>query len=91
MVVGIRKFAVPSGYSDRTDPKHSRFTDDGKVASVSTAFDYYFAAKGTMGLIRAAAVFSVDHRFRTPSLELKCLGTSFGGAKQKFSVPRDLT
>ena len=32
------------------------------------------------------------HRFRIPSLELKCLGSSFGGAKQKkFSIPRDST
>ena len=37
-----------------------------------------------MGLICAAAILAIDNRFRTPSLELKCLGTSFSGAKQKF-------
>ena len=37
-----------------------------------------------MGLIRAAAILAVDNRCRTASLEFKCLGTSFGGAKQKF-------
>ena len=35
----------------------------------------------TMGLIRTAAILAIDNRFRTLSLELKCLGTSFGGAK----------
>ena len=31
-------------------------------------------------------------RFHTPSLELKCLGTSFcGAAKQKILIPRDTT
>ena len=37
-----------------------------------------------MGLIRAVAVLPIDKRFRTPSLELKCLGTSFGGGKRKL-------
>ena len=32
----------------------------------------------------------IGHR-QYPSLELKCLGTSFSGAKQKFSIPRDST
>ena len=41
-----------------------------------------------MGLIRAAAILAIDNRFRTPSVELKCLGTSFGGAKQKFQHGR---
>ena len=31
-----------------------------------------------MGLIRAAAILTIDNGFRTPRLELKCLGTSFG-------------
>ena len=44
-----------------------------------------------MGLIRTVAILAIDNTFRTPSLELKCLGTSFGGAKQKFSIPRDST
>ena len=44
-----------------------------------------------MGLIRAAAILAIDNRFRTPRLELKCLGTRFGGVKQKFSIPRDST
>ena len=44
-----------------------------------------------MGLIRAAAILAIDNRFRTPSLQLKCLGTSFGGPKQKFAIPRELT
>ena len=44
-----------------------------------------------MGLIRAAAILAIDNRFRTLSLELKSLGTSFGGAKQKFLIPRDST
>ena len=30
-----------------------------------------------MGHIRAAAILAIDNRFRSPSLELKCLGTSF--------------
>ena len=44
-----------------------------------------------MGLIHAAAMLAIDNRFRIPSLELKCLGTSFGAQKQKFSIPLDLT
>ena len=28
----------------------------------------------------------IDNRFRTPNLELKCLGTSFGAQKQKFLI-----
>ena len=44
-----------------------------------------------MTLIRAAAILDVDNRFRIPSLKLKCLGTSFGAQKQKFSIPRDST
>ena len=40
-----------------------------------------------MGLIRAAAILAIDNRFRTPSFELKCLGTSFGGQNQKLSIP----
>ena len=36
------------------------------------------------GLIRVTAVLAIVHRFRTPSLEFKCLGTSFGGQKQTF-------
>ena len=48
-----------------------------------------------MGLIHGGGGGGdIDHRqyrFRTPSLEFKCLGTSFGGAKQKFSIPRDST
>ena len=46
---------------------------------------------GDMGLTRAGAILAIDNRFYTPSLELKCLGTSFGGQKQKFSIPRDST
>ena len=46
------------------------------------------AVLGPMGRIRAAAILTIDNRFRTPSLELKCLGTSFGGA---ISIPRDST
>ena len=42
-----------------------------------------------MDHIRAAAILAIDNRFRTPRLELKCLETSFGGAKQKFSIPWD--
>ena len=42
-----------------------------------------------MGLFRVAAILAIDNRFGTPSLELKCLGMSFGGAKQKFSIPWD--
>ena len=42
--------------------------------------------KAPMGLIRAASILAIDNRFRTWSLELKCLGTSFGGAKQKFGL-----
>ena len=37
-----------------------------------------------MGLIRTAAILANDNRFRTLSLELKCLGTSLSGAKQTF-------
>ena len=33
-----------------------------------------------MGLIRAAAILAIDNRFRTLSLDLKCLGKSLGGA-----------
>ena len=44
-----------------------------------------------MGLIHAVAILARDNRFRTPNLELKCLGTSFGGTKQTFSIPRDST
>ena len=44
-----------------------------------------------MGLIRAAAKLALDDRFRTPSLELKCSGTTFGAQKQKFSILRDST
>ena len=44
-----------------------------------------------MGLIHTVAILARDNRFRTPNLELKCLGTSFGGTKQKFSIPRDST
>ena len=44
-----------------------------------------------MGLIRAAAILAIDNRIRTLSLELKCLGTSFGGAKQNISIPWDST
>ena len=45
----------------------------------------------TMGLIHVAAILAIGNIFRTPSLELKCLGTSFGGAKPKFTIPRDST
>ena len=37
-----------------------------------------------MGLNRAAAILAIDNRFRTPSLELKCLGTSFNGKNKSF-------
>ena len=37
-----------------------------------------------MGLIRAATILAVDERVRTPSLELKCLGTSFNGKNKSF-------
>ena len=40
-----------------------------------------------MGLIRAAAILAI---FRTPSLDLKCLGTSFGGAIEEFFHPSGL-
>ena len=47
-----------------------------------------------MGLIGAVAILAIDNRFSTPSLGLKCLGTSLGtslgGAKQKFSIPLGL-
>ena len=42
-----------------------------------------------MGFIRATATLAIDNRFLTSSLELKCLGTSFGAQKQKISIPRD--
>lgn len=45
----------------------------------------------SMGLIPAAAILAIGKIFRTQSLKLKCLGTIFGGAKQKFSVPQDST
>lgn len=41
-----------------------------------------------MGFTRGAATLALENGFRTPTLELKCLGTSFGGAKQKLSNPR---
>ena len=41
--------------------------------------------------IRAAAILAIDNRFRTPSLELKCLRTRFGAQRQKFSIPWDST
>ena len=37
-----------------------------------------------INLICAAAILAIDNRFRTPSLELKCLGSNFGGGKQEF-------
>ena len=40
-----------------------------------------------MGLIRMAAILALDNRFRTPSLELKCLGMSLGGQKLSFQSP----
>ena len=36
-----------------------------------------------MGNIPAAAILPIDNRFRTQSLELKCLGTSFRGGQNK--------
>ena len=44
-----------------------------------------------MGLIRAAVTLAIDDRFHIPSLELKCLGKSFGSQRQKLSIPRDST
>ena len=44
-----------------------------------------------MGLIGVAAILAIDNRFRTPSLELKCLSRVSVGAKQKFSIPQDST
>ena len=44
-----------------------------------------------MCLIRVAAILAIDNRFRTPSLDLKCLGTSFGAQRQTFSIPRNST
>ena len=44
-----------------------------------------------MGLICVAAILAIDNRFCTPSLELKCLGKSFCGKKQKLSIPRGST
>ena len=37
----------------------------------------------------AAAMLVREHRFRTPSLELTCVGTSSSGAKERLSVPQD--
>ena len=37
-----------------------------------------------MRLICAAAILAIDNRIRTLSLELKCLGTSFGGQNKIF-------
>ena len=44
-----------------------------------------------MGLFRAAAILAIENRFRTSSLELKCLGTSFGARKQMFLILWDPT
>ena len=44
-----------------------------------------------MGLIRAAAIVARENRFRTLSLELKCLGTTVGALKQRLSISRDST
>ena len=45
----------------------------------------FFSTRQQIGLIRAAAILAIDNRFGTLSLEVKCLGKSFGGAKRKFS------
>ena len=37
-----------------------------------------------VGLYSRGSHIGYRHRFRTAGLELKCLGTSFGGQKQKF-------
>ena len=44
-----------------------------------------------MGFYRAAAILALDDRFSTWSLELKCVGTSLWGTKQKFLIPQDST
>ena len=44
-----------------------------------------------MGLYLAVAILALDNRFSTRSLELKRVGTSLWGAKQKFLVPQDST
>ena len=41
--------------------------------------------------VPAVAILAIDNRFRPPSLELKCLGTSLRYAKTKVSIPRDST
>ena len=45
------------------------------------------AAGSFMGSIHSheieAAILAIDNRFRTPSIELKCLGTSFSAQKPK--------
>ena len=48
-------------------------------------------AESAMDFIRAADISAIDNRSPTLSLELKCLETSFGAQKQKFSIPRDST
>ena len=47
--------------------------------------------KVKMGFYHAVAILAIDNSFRTPSLELKYMGTSFCGIKQKVSIPRDST
>ena len=37
-----------------------------------------------MAFIRAAAILAIGNKFRTPSLELKCLGTSFVAKDKSF-------
>ena len=61
----------------------------GVIKDAETVIRAQSAAMLRMGLIRAAAILAIDNRFRTLSLELKCLETSFGAQKQKFSIPRD--
>ena len=37
-----------------------------------------------MGFYHAAAILAIENRFRTPSLELKYMGTSFCGQNKRF-------
>ena len=65
---------------------HRRLLWDGSTLGETTCIHLY-----AMGLISAAAILAIDNRFRTPSMELTCLETSFGAQKQQFSIPRDST
>ena len=57
-----------------------------KATFSSTLLSEIIKSLVPMGVIRAADILAIDNKFRTLSLELKCLGTSFGGAMQKVSL-----